>query len=80
MRLISKFLLLSFVVSILVEFALLQYVASNFPPQLDFQSNLLNEQKPFKVDKPFVKTTAAPLETSINRRLTRGSDSILNKL
>lgn len=68
MRFISHFLSFAFAVTVLLEFALLQYVA----PQLEFQSNYLNAQIPYIETDTWVETTVAPLETSTNRPLTRG--------
>lgn len=79
MQFISKFLLFAFVGSALLEFALLQYVGTNFPPQLELQSNFLNEQIPYNgyVDEALIETTVAPLETTTNR-LTRGTDATVD--
>lgn len=76
MQFISNSLLFAFVGSVLVEFALLQYVGPSFPPQLELQSNYLNEQIPDTGNEALVETTVAPLEAPANKRLTRGIDRI----
>lgn len=72
MRFVSKFLLFVFAAFVLMQFVLLQYVAMNLSPQLEFQSNFLNESTPFIVDGTLLDTTVAPLETTTYKRLTRG--------
>lgn len=74
MRFVSKFLLFAFAAFILLQFAVMQYVGTNWPPQLEFQSNFLNESTPFIVEESLVETTVAPPETTTFRRLTRGID------
>lgn len=72
MRFVSKFSLFAFAAFILLQFALLQYAAISLPPQVEFQTNFLNESTPFMAEETLGETTGAPPETTTYKRLTRG--------
>lgn len=76
MQIIPKFLLFIFAAFVLVQFALLQYVATAWPPRLEFQSNYINESSPYSVEETLIGTIAAsPATTSpstIFNQPTRG--------
>lgn len=75
MRHNSKLLMFIFAAFVLLQFALLQYVAISLPPQLEFQSNFINESTPFNVEETLVETTVAPPTATNFKKLTRGIDS-----
>lgn len=65
---ISRVLMIVFAALIL-----LQFVATNLPPKLEFESNFINELTPPTIEESLLETTVTPLETTPYKILSRGT-------